>query len=66
MSAFEKVMEGRGKGEERRREEGRIEGKKEGRMKGGNKENSPEFNKLPLLSMTWTPNVWEWRNTEIK
>lgn len=66
-----KKKEGWGAGKERkggegRREEGRMEGKKEGRMKGRNKENSPEFNKLPLLSMTWTPNFWEWRNMEIK
>lgn len=50
------------KGGEGRREEGRMEGKKEGRMKGRNKENSPEINKLLLLSMTWTPNFWEWRD----
>ena len=53
------------KGGEGRREEGRMEGKKEWRKKGRSKENSPEFKKL-LLSMTWTPNFWEWRDTEIK
>lgn len=50
-------------GKEGRRKDG---GKRKRRMKGRNKENSLEFNKLPLLSMTWTPNFWEWRNMEIK